>query len=343
MKVLWLVERNASAIASVRLRALGIAQQLRRQGVDAMVSELRHGVPAEYSDVDIVVFSKAYSEMAVVLAERLKCEQKRIHFDLCDNRFIYGDENLLRMLTLADGISCGSKALAGVLAEHGYDNVCVINDYMEKVFPSNNPLFWPERTINRLRSTKIMRSGLRLVWFGSSGSPGVRTGMDDVAKEVKALNEVARDIDLHLVIVSNSFVRYFQSLRRATFPTSYFRWHPETFSPLLMSMDLAIIPVSDSEFNRCKTENRLLTCFAHSLPVVASPIPSYMPFADFAYLGDISAGVKRYIDEASGARERLQRAISYCETAFSVEAVTACWLEVLAGVARQSLATGQTQ
>ena len=330
MTILWAVERDGVSIASVRLRAHGIAAGLRARGVDAAVRQIAAVSTSVDQVPEVVVFSKAYSPGAVALAERTKASGGRVHLDLCDNRFVYGDTGLARMLAIADSKSCSSEALAEVFREHGHVDVQVIPDYMEAPFPCDSPLFAPERALNRARCKQYGSQALRLVWFGNAGSPGVLTGLDDLGSEIDDLNRLSSDIPIRLVVVSNSYRRYRTATRRAVFPTHYFRWNRHTFSALLGHMDLAILPVADTEFNRCKTENRLLTCIAHDLPVVANAIPSYEKFRPFIHLGAIAPGIEQYSIDPEVTRTRTLEARRFATDEFGIDRILDRWQQVLA-------------
>jgi len=60
-----------------------------------------------------VVFSKAYTNKDIVIAERLRAGGTKIVFDLCDNHFLLGEDRnarLKKMFELADHWVVSSEA-----------------------------------------------------------------------------------------------------------------------------------------------------------------------------------------------------------------------------------------
>lgn len=103
---------------------------------------------------------------------------------------------------------------------------------------------------------------LRCVWFGNHS----RSKWQEVTFFKRLLKE--RNItDWHFETISNT-------------AKANYRWGKDSFSQLA-SYDLVVIPVPDMGLDyKGKSANRLLQSMALGLPILASPIPSYLEIAE---------------------------------------------------------------
>ena len=99
-KIGWKPQNYERRVASARIRCLNTLGQLGKQHYPAELYNEKNE-----SDYRIVVFSKAYTNKDIVIAERLRDRGIKIVFDLCDNHFLLGEERnarLKKMFKLAD-------------------------------------------------------------------------------------------------------------------------------------------------------------------------------------------------------------------------------------------------
>jgi hypothetical protein len=142
----------------------------------------------------------------------------------------------------------------------------------------------------------------RLVWFGSHGGPSGDHGMGDLETLRPLVESLHGEHPLSLTVISNSAEKFGRLVRPWRLPTHYLEWSPVTFLPALRLHEIAVIPIRDNPFTRCKTNNRLATALAAGLATVASGIPSYLPFASACALDDWSGGLRRYIFDPESRR-----------------------------------------
>ena len=86
-----------------------------------------------------------------------------------------------------------------------------------------------------------------------------------------------------------------------------------------------MLPSTNSDFNRTKSENRILTCIEHGLPAVAGDIPSYRKFSGYIALGDMERGVREFLRDPDGARHSIEQARQVAAEQFAPARIGECW------------------
>ena len=258
---------------------------------------------------DCIVLQKRYDEGAVRLVERRRARGRRVVLDLWDNHFIVRPGNaeqqheadLLRhMLTRVDAITACSPALASIVRQECPDAapVHVIGDRIDDL--SMVPSSLPERFqawLSQRRACQRQRSErVGLIWFGDKGTKRTKVGLPDIASLIPDLEALNEEFPLRLTIVSNSRKRYRRLFAAARFPHHYEPWLAASFPTLLSTHQIALIPASNNEFTRCKSDNRAVSALTAGLAVVASDVPSYRRYAKCMLLGDIAPNLRRYLE-----------------------------------------------
>ncbi len=129
-------------------------------------------------------------------------------------------------------------------------------------------------------------------------------------------------------------------------------WHPERVYQDLMQADVGIIPVDmrfdplpgrDVSYWEVKSENRLTLNMALGLPVVASPVPSYLPIIEQGVNGYIARSRAEWLDALDALRDPEHRrqvgqaARSSVIERFSMEAQARGLIAVLQNLTERSL------
>lgn len=262
-----------------------------------------------------VVYSKIYDDSSYDEAVNLQRQGIRIIFDLCDNHFYNprdlkywkkARERLRRMMALADEWVASTEALAEIIKRELpiEKPLTVIGDAVETEIKSSHTLVWKHWLALRqfaalLRKLRVGQDQGRipLVWFGNHGSPYAEGGMLDLQKIRSLLERINRHYPISLTVISNSRRKYQRFIKPWMMPTYYLTWHPETFFPALRAHTIAVIPMSDNPFTRCKSNNRLALALSEGLAVVADSIPSYRAFAGACYLADWERGLESYLTD----------------------------------------------
>jgi hypothetical protein len=338
VKLAWWPHTTDERVASFRLRCLQIVGNLRTRGHDAYVY-----VPGGTAP-DVLVLSKRYDANTLAIALALSREGTRLVLDLCDNHFQHDGDGPLtqRSAELRHAIqsvhlvTAASEALAETIRRECPDapQIHVIDDAAEDPSEPRWVSRWSawgaEARLNGLKLwLQTYPLHRRLVWFGSHGSPGVQAGLTDLAKLYPLLaSKVASDGPLSLTIVSNHAARAAEITSGWTVPTHYLEWKPTTFSRALREHSLALIPITQNPFTRCKTANHVLSAFTHGLNVVADAIPSYSPFKECAVFGNWEFGLGPYLDMAGRRNQDVSQGQMIARERYSLDHVTAQWLDV---------------
>lgn len=178
------------------------------------------------------------------------------------------------------------------------------------------------------------RRPARIVWFGSPGSAQYLNphlpGLVSLADRCP--------IDLTLVTAgSDAFrglVTRFHAQRRGPFRLRFVEWSPDAQARELAAADLAILPGDRHGESALKSANRLIATIAAGRFCVATPLPSYQPFAGHALLiDDIAAGVEAAL---ALPKARVHAAVRAGQALvardYAVTSVGRSWLKVLSGL-----------
>jgi hypothetical protein len=308
----WRPAADDPRVASVRIRCLNPLAELRRAQYPVELYD-----PSRRGTYSVVVFSKIYDEATQAEAARLRESGAWVVLDLCDNHFYdpgtselvrAASTRLRRMLGLADELVASTETMAAVLQQEtgGRTPITVIGDAVETAIDAPQSAGWSRwlarRKLRSLLSQLDASAATRLVWFGSHGGPAGEHGMGDLETIQPLLESLHGERPLSLTIISNSAEKFERLIGPWRLPTHYLAWHPATFLEALRAHHIALIPIQDNPFTRCKTNNRLVTALAAGVAVVASGIPSYQPFADVAELDDWPGGLRRYIFDPEARR-----------------------------------------
>lgn len=332
----WRPKSADARVASVRIRCLNPVRELRRRGYPVELFDERRA--ERYS---VVIYSKLYDESIQAEARRLRAGGTKIVLDLCDNHF-YNPRGLellrtaatqLRgMLALADAAVASTEAMAEVIRCEGRADlpVTVIGDAVETRIEGVRTWPWDGWLARRrLRSLGARLDAhpdrARIVWFGSHGGPSGDYGLGDLQVVRPVLESLQQDHPLSLTVVSNSAGRFARLIRPWSIPTYYLEWHQATFLDALGLHGIAVIPVRETPFTRCKSNNRLVTALAAGLAVTATGIPSYRPFAHCCILDDWAGGLRRYILDPAARRSDVAAGRALVEREWSLTHVADQW------------------
>lgn len=335
----WKPVSTDERIASARIRCLQPLRTLRARGVAVELFD-----PQCADAYRVVVYSKRYDERSRREAETLRARGVKVVLDLCDNHFYVpnGSPTLARaaaelraMVRAVDEVVASTDALAEVVRQEvpAGAPVTVIGDAVEAGLqgPPGHPL---RRLRDRLRLARLRRalaaSGLprerRLVWFGVAGGPRGDYGMRDLLARRADVEAVARTHALSLTVVSNSREMFRRHIHPWNMPTFYLDWSAYTFDAALREHAVAVIPVTQTPFTRCKTNNRVATALSTGLAVVADSIPSYRPFAAAARLDDWEGGLRDYLSDPTRRAADVEAGRALLARDWSDDAIADRWL-----------------
>lgn len=328
-------------VASTRIRCLIPLGELQAQGYRVELFR-----PAAASGYRAVVYSKTYHVKDVEEAAALREGGVQIIFDLCDNRFYNPRsipkaneeiQRLHRMMQIAHFWVASTEALAEVMRAEAVAEkpLVVIGDPLETEVVGVPVTPWARLSqwtawLKFRRWISAMRQAGRtpLIWFGHHGSPYADGGMLDLERIRGTIERLNPTFPLSLTVVSNSREKYEASIRPWSIPTHYLEWHASTFTRVLRSHDVAIIPVTINPFTWCKSNNRLALSLSSGLAVVADSIPSYEPFREACVLDDWERGLQAYLSSSSRRAVDVARGQSLVTRLCDVRAIAEQWRQV---------------
>jgi hypothetical protein len=342
----WKPKSSNPMVASARIRCMNPLRELRRRGFPVELFRPEHA-----SSYQAVVYSKLYDADSYDEAVRLQARGVKVVVDLCDNHFYNpGDVpaltqagvDLRRMLRLADQLVASTPEVATIMAaEAGADRpITVIGDAVEeRVLGVKEPTLirWiGQRKLRNLlarlehgRATGVEAS---LVWFGIHGGPHHEHGMADLQRIRPVLEAIHRRHQLQLTVISNSRSKFARLIAPWPLPTHYLEWSPTTFLDALRAHDIALIPVTQNPFTRCKSNNRLATALSVGLAVVADSIPSYREFGDVSRLDDWDHGLLEYVSNPDLRRRHAAKGRQYVLRKYSLERMADDWQRLFSSI-----------
>lgn len=321
MRTGWKGGAHDPAVASFRYRVQAPVNALRDLGHDVEVFD-----PARVDGYDQVVFCKTYSPADRALARALRKRGGRVVFDLCDNhlynpfdhpKYRQAREHIGEMVTLADQVVCSTPALAAILAEaYGRTDIACVPDAVE---------------VHAAEPARVSPRGpLRLLWFGSHGSPNAPAGMTDLLLIREPLQALARRRSVMLTVCSNNRDKFQERIGPLDVPTRYVEWSLDGFGAVLTAADAVLLPAGLNAFTACKTHNRLTTAIHAGVPVVATGLESYRDFAAFCTLDDWEGGLQRVSEDNAAERRRALSARDLLDRCWSIQALAPRWEAALA-------------
>ncbi len=187
----------------------------------------------------IVFFQKLQGPNTEALVRRLKQDGTLTVYGIGD----YVPENQIPLL--CDAVVCSSEDLADYYRGQGCRSVTYIPDPAE---------FWclPERA----QFARPISRGLKVCWVGSSNN----------WPPLEPLFQLFQEDEF----------RDFQLITISDHPQATLPWSPETVSRIVPECDLAVIPTGSTFAYQVKSPNRALLFMANGVPVVASPLRSYV-------------------------------------------------------------------
>lgn len=191
--------------------------------------------------------------------------------------------------------------------------------------------------IGQMEQRSASPNARRLLWYGNHGAQhDGRFGMVDLVDNKAALERIAREFDVELVVVSNHIQKFHQLITPLAIPSRYVPWSPARVQEELARADIVLVPNSCDAFSLCKSANRTVLALMANRPVVATPTPALTPLEDCIEAGDFYLGIRRYLTDPGRVSAHLAIARERCEQLYGQEAIAEAWRTVLDIVHRQA-------
>ncbi|MCL4798412.1 MAG: methyltransferase domain-containing protein [Burkholderiales bacterium] len=330
-----------SELASVRLRAFVPALHLAESrpvylvppellatdtALDA-VAPVETLVVTKFSTADLLAAPERFEALLAWLARARG--RIRLVADLSDNYAAIGEatgQPFLGRYQAALGELCvltvACEALRAELAPYAKRGIHVIED------PYESPQARPPRGPRG--------DPARLCWFGQLGTANLESVARGLARAAGGLRGRAAELLLVTHETRRELAAALAELLLRAHPslaTRFVPWSPEATWRAIDDCDLVILPQEHGErWGRVKSHNRLVEAIRGGRIAIASPIPSYLELADYAWVGDdLGAGVAWALDHPDEAVARIRAGQERVAARFSPERIAAEWERLLAG------------
>jgi glycosyltransferase involved in cell wall biosynthesis len=279
------------------------------------IGSLLHRVPGivRSYEADLSLIQREMLSTLVTLESALR--RPRV-LDVDDAIWIHmGDSRARRLARLVDGVICGNRHIADYFAQWN-ENVRVIPTAVD------DRRFHP---VGDGRKEKVI-----VGWTGASGAFGELSRIETAIAGV--LN---RHPDVVFRVVADQEPR-FHSLPQAQ--CEFVRWSPEGEVASIQPMDIGIMPLADTPWNRGKCAYKMLLYMSCGIPVIASPVGMNNDVLAMADCGHVAAGLSDWVDSielliADPDRRRIlgQNGRMLVSQKFSVDAITPLLADELHG------------
>jgi glycosyltransferase involved in cell wall biosynthesis len=161
--------------------------------------------------------------------------------------------------------------------------------------------------------------------------------MPGLMKALPALAEAGGQFPMDLRIVTagvDGIERYCEKFNRessSALSLQYASWSSDETWRSLMATDIVVIPaLLDEQWTLAKSPNRIIEALWAGRFVVAHPIPSYLEFKDWAWLGaHLAEGVAWVMHNQESIPERIAAAQHHIAAAYSPASIAAQWEQIL--------------
>lgn len=338
MRIAWIAFGSVSVrdgaltsdLASLRYRMLIPARALRESGHESDIVLVTGDDAAESLHArmraDAMVVTKLvpktrrYTEKTAIvqhLAALARREGRPTLVDISDDHFrhVYFRE----FAVAADLVTVPTEQMAATVRSATGRPVAVIGDPYEG--RGDSP---------RLELSHLARGArLRLLWFGFASN---LAGLLVCAPQLLAA--VRSPLELHIVTSPGRAEEYCARLARAHGERLLLRftpWSQQSMPRAFQDCDAVIIPsyAADPQ-KRVKSANRVIESIRAGRFVLAHPLPSYLEFAPYAWIGEeLAEGLGWLLANPREALVRLQAGQRHIETEYSPRAIARRWNDAL--------------
>jgi len=249
------------------------------------VKTTRELIMSDFPGTDIMVLQRTTHNGAVDIATRARLDRIRIVFDIDDSLWLLPDKNdelftkfgtyfpedhkataIELMKNHVDIVTCSTPELEASIKELGVLRTRIIaNGVDPQFFVSEQPRSADKPTID-------------IVWYAASGHQ-VNSGMLESIFNV--IFQEFPNVRLHLIGAAPSFTPLKDIIMSSGNKIVLHNWIQYTeLGKFLHTCDIALCPVMDFSFTRCKSELKAIESSMAGLVPVMSDMPQYRRFSD---------------------------------------------------------------
>ncbi len=171
------------------------------------------------------------------------------------------------------------------------------------------------------------RSAKQILWFGHSGYENV-SGITDLLLVKEDLEALAKEMDFHLLVISNDYQMYQKHIKPFRIKTFYLPWSPRILNEELKRSDTVIIPNPMNSISRVKSANRTILSLANGVPVVATATDALRDF-DNCIISDFKRGLRSYLSDSASKRDHIILGKQIIEEKYRGRSVAKAWIDLI--------------
>lgn len=169
----------------------------------------------------------------------------------------------------------------------------------------------------------------QILWFGIHGGVHAKFGMLDLLQIRDALETVAKEFLVELVVVSNHPKKFDKHISPMAIPTRYIEWSPDALDLALSTAVVVVVPNSGDPFSICKSANRTVLALSRGVPVVATMTKAMESLRGCIEHEDFTNGLRRYLGDADHAASHIAVARDVIRAQFGTAVIATAWLRSL--------------
>jgi glycosyltransferase involved in cell wall biosynthesis len=169
----------------------------------------------------------------------------------------------------------------------------------------------------------------QLLWFGNHGADYANFGIRDLVLIQDALESIAQQYDVELVIVSNNRPKYDAYIRPMKIRSRYVEWSTSSIEQEMQRAHTVLLPNSLDAFSICKSANRSVHALTYGLPVVATNTPALTALNGAIAVDDFIAGLQRYLSSPETVATDVARGQALANAHFSPGRIAKLWSDAL--------------
>lgn len=253
------------------------------------------------------------------ISSAAKRNGSRLVVDICDSPFHERPPSVRRfydeILKICDAVVVNSEKMAELIAPYTPHRPLVIEDAI--IGAARKPGFAPDKT-------------LRLLWFGHPRNlPFLHRCLD-------SLVPFAMQRQCRLAVVTEEgqgaedLTREIQARFAPAFEARFIRWSLDATRIALRNCDLVLLPSDPSNpIKAGASANRIAETLNAGRFPIASPLSSYLPFSDSAWLGlDLVEGIEWALANRGEVLARIRRGQALVMDKFAAEKIGCQWREL---------------
>lgn len=192
-------------------------------------------------------------------------------------------------------------------------------------------------------SGQAQPGAMKLLWFGNHGASYARFGMLDLLDIREALETIAQEFAVELIVVSSHQGKYDQYIAPMAIASRYLPWSNEIVEQCLAEAHVVLIPNSLDPFSLAKSANRTVHALTRGVPVVATRTPALMALAGSIEMDGFLPGLRRYLGDPRAGDGDVAKARDLIDQHYGQTVIGTLWDDVLQAVTSRPAPAAEPQ